>query len=33
MLEIESGAVLSEWAPTTNPEAWHFPARIASSRV
>ena len=28
MLEIEgSGAVLSEWAPTTNPEAWHFPAR------
>lgn len=28
MLEIEGqGAVLSEWAPTTNPEAWHFPAR------
>lgn len=28
MLEIEErGAVISEWAPTTNPEAWHFPAR------
>jgi DNA processing protein len=28
MLEIEgTGAVVSEWAPTTNPEAWHFPAR------
>lgn len=28
MLEIENqGAVISEWAPTTNPEAWHFPAR------
>ncbi len=28
MLEIEQrGAVISEWAPTTNPEAWHFPAR------
>lgn len=28
MAQIESsGAVLSEWAPTTPPEAWHFPAR------
>lgn len=28
MLEIEQrGAVISEWGPTTNPEAWHFPAR------
>ena len=28
MLRIEnSGAVLSEWAPTTPPESWHFPAR------
>ena len=28
MTRIESsGAVLSEWAPTTPPEAWHFPAR------
>jgi len=28
MARIEnSGAVLSEWAPTTPPEAWHFPAR------
>ena len=28
MLEIEAtGAVLSEWAPTTPPAAWHFPAR------
>ena len=28
MLQIEnSGAVLSEWAPTTKPEPWHFPAR------
>lgn len=28
MMRIEnSGAVLSEWAPTTPPEAWHFPAR------
>ena len=28
MTRIEaSGAVLSEWAPTTAPEPWHFPAR------
>ncbi len=28
MSRIEgSGAVVSEWAPTTPPEAWHFPAR------
>jgi DNA processing protein len=28
MAQIEaSGAVVSEWAPTTPPEAWHFPAR------
>ena len=28
MTRIESsGAVVSEWAPTTPPEAWHFPAR------
>ena len=28
MLEIErNGAVLSEWAPTTPPASWHFPAR------
>ena len=28
MLEIEnSGAVVSEWAPTTPPASWHFPAR------
>jgi len=28
MVRIEnSGAVVSEWAPTTPPEAWHFPAR------
>ncbi len=28
MTRIElCGAVVSEWAPTTPPEAWHFPAR------
>ncbi|BCM90274.1 DNA processing protein DprA [Abditibacteriota bacterium] len=28
MTRIEAaGAVLSEWAPTTPPEPWHFPAR------
>ena len=28
MLEIEkNGAVVSEWAPTTPPASWHFPAR------
>lgn len=28
MIEIEkSGCVLSEWAPTTQPAPWHFPAR------
>jgi len=28
MARIENcGAVVSEWAPTTPPEAWHFPAR------
>ena len=28
MIEIEnSGCVLSEWAPTTQPVPWHFPAR------
>jgi len=28
MARIEKcGAVVSEWAPTTPPEAWHFPAR------
>ena len=23
----QNGAAFSEWAPTTHPEAWHFPAR------
>jgi DNA processing protein len=28
MVEIENnGAVVSEWAPTSHPESWHFPAR------